>query len=213
METYQHDFIELAHQQDVLRFGEFTLKSGRVSPYFFNTGLFNSGASIRQLGYYYATAIKQAGVDFDVLFGPAYKGITLVTTTAIALAEHYQQDVPFAYNRKEIKDHGEGGNIIGASLQGKVLLLDDVITAGTAFHQAKTLVESQGGQITAVVIALDRQERGQQQQSTIAEIEQNHQIPVISIIKLDDLLDYLQQQGNMETTIDKIHAYRNQYGI
>jgi len=212
METYQHEFIQYIHQRQILRFGDFTLKSGRQSPYFFNIGLFNNGAMLQQLGYYFAKAIQHTkNLQFDMLFGPAYKGIPLVCTTAIALAEHNQKNYPYCFNRKEIKDHGEEGDLIGATLAGRVLLIDDVLTAGTALHSAKKLIESYNAEVAGVIIALDRQEKGSQQRSARNEIEQNWQVPVVSIIQLNDLLAYLQQQDGMNDIFEKIKTYRSIY--
>lgn len=211
MESYQYNFIEFAYQQQALQFGEFILKSGRKSPYFFNTGCFNTGESIAKLGYYYAKAIHQFDIEFDMLFGPAYKGIPLVTATAAALATHFGKNVPFCSNRKEIKDHGEGGNIIGAPLKGKVLLIDDVITAGTAFMQSKQLVESYGSKITAILIALDRQEKNNHGSSTIAEIKREWGVSVYSIINLSHLTDYLRQK-DMDKVVEEIDLYQRHYG-
>ncbi|NKB47289.1 MAG: orotate phosphoribosyltransferase [Legionellales bacterium] len=214
MHDYQRQFIEFALQHRILRFGEFTLKSGRVSPYFFNSGLFNSGLALSQLGHFYAQTIQQARLSFDTLFGPAYKGIPLATTTAIALTQHYQHDVAVRFNRKEVKDHGEGGDLIGGDLQGRVLLIDDVITAGTAFHQAKSLIEQHSAQLIGAVIALDRQERGiNDQRSAIQLIEQQYAIPVLSIIQLSDLVTYLTELGHFDPVIKQIHQYQQQYGI
>ncbi len=212
MQDYQKQFIEFALSQDVLRFGEFTLKSGRVSPYFFNAGLFNSGVALAKLGQFYAQAIVDANIDYNVLFGPAYKGIPLASSAVVALAEHHQQDIPYAFNRKEAKSHGEGGNIVGAPLQGKILIIDDVITAGTAIREAMDIITAAGAQPAGVVIALDRQEKGQGELSAIQEVEQNFGIPVISIVKLADLIEYLTQK-NTPDVLDKITAYRAQYGI
>jgi orotate phosphoribosyltransferase len=213
MYEYQRQFIEFALRHDILRFGEFTLKSGRVSPYFFNAGLFNTGHALSELGHFYAQTIMHAGLDFDMLFGPAYKGIPLATATAIALDRHYQRDVGVCFNRKEIKDHGEGGQLIGAPLSGRVLLIDDVITAGTAFHQARQLLEHHDAQLAGVIIALDRQERGVDQRSAITMIEQDYQIPVLSIIQLSDLLTYLTQLSGFDNVIEQIQQYQQQYGI
>lgn len=212
MQAYQKDFIEFALSQNVLRFGEFTLKSGRISPYFFNAGLFNTGVALAKLGQFYAQAIVDAKIKYDVLFGPAYKGIPLASSCAVALADHHNQDVPYSFNRKEAKDHGEGGNIVGAPLQGKVLIIDDVITAGTAIREAMDIIQNAGAQAAGVVIALDRQEKGQAELSAIQEVEQNFGIPVISIIKLADLVEYLTDQKT-DDVLEKIQAYRDKYGI
>lgn len=213
MQDYQHEFIKLALAKKVLRFGEFTLKSGRISPYFFNAGLFNDGESIAKLGQYYAAAVTAANIDFSMLFGPAYKGIPLVTSTTIALSEKFQQNYPYCFNRKEAKDHGEGGLTVGTDLSGRVLLIDDVISGGTAFREAKKIIDNAGAQIAGVVVALDRQERGQSTRSAIQEIETECSIPVHSIIKLDDLLVYLQDADSDSATIEAIEQYRSEYGV
>ncbi|MDZ7804797.1 orotate phosphoribosyltransferase [Thiohalophilus sp.] len=213
MRDYQQEFIEFALQRDVLRFGEFTLKSGRVSPYFFNAGLFNSGKALARLGRYYAQTIVDACVQFDVLFGPAYKGIPLAAATAVALAEQHDRDVPYAFNRKEAKAHGEGGNIVGAPLQGKVLIIDDVITAGTAIGEAMEIIQANGAAPAGVVIALDRQEKGKGELSAIQEVENNYSIPVHSIIRLELLIEYLSKQTGMQDKLEAVKAYRTQYGI
>jgi len=211
--TQQQAFVEFALQHDVLRFGEFTLKSGRTSPYFFNAGLFNSGAKLAQLSTFYATTITANQLAFDVLFGPAYKGIPLVASTAIALANLTERDYPYCFNRKEAKDHGEGGNLVGAPLQGRVLLIDDVISAGTAIREAVDIIHQANAQLVGVVIALDRQERGQGQQSALQEIEQHYQIPVISIAKLNDLIDYVAQTPALKKYLAAIESYRQEYGV
>ncbi|MDH5357893.1 MAG: orotate phosphoribosyltransferase [Gammaproteobacteria bacterium] len=213
MKPYQHEFIEFALQTGVLRFGSFTLKSGRVSPYFFNSGLFNSGASLARLGRFYAQAINEAQLDYDVLFGPAYKGIPLASTTVVALADQHQRDVPYVFNRKEVKDHGEGGQLVGADLKGKVLIIDDVISAGTSVRESVDIIKAAGAVPAGVIIALDRQERGQNVQSAIQEVEAEHHIPVISIICLDDLLTYLQNNVELAEYLADVEAYRQQYGV
>lgn len=213
MQAYQREFIELALQADVLRFGEFKLKSGRTSPYFFNAGLFNNGRALARLGQYYADAIVDSGIKFDVLFGPAYKGITLAASCAIALADKHNRSVPYCFNRKEAKDHGEGGNLIGAPLQGKVLIIDDVITAGTAIRESMSIIAAAGAQAAGVLIALNRQERGQGERSAIQEVEDTYQIPVISIISLEHLIAYITQNANYSQYLPAIKAYREQYGI
>lgn len=210
MQDYQQQFIEFAITHQVLRFGNFTLKSGRHSPYFFNAGLFNTGQILAQLGRFYAAAIVDSGLQFDCLFGPAYKGIPLVTTTAIALTDRHQRDVPYCFNRKEIKDHGEGGQIVGANLQGRVLLVDDVISAGTAIREAMTIIQAHGAELAGVVIALDRQERGQGQLSAIQEVAKI--CPVVSIIQLNHLITYLTQHAEQPNILQAIQAYRDQYG-
>jgi orotate phosphoribosyltransferase len=213
MHTYQQQFLEFAIAQNVLRFGNFTLKSGRKSPYFFNMGLFNDGQAIAQLGRFYAQAIEQAQIEFDLLFGPAYKGIPLVTTTSIALADHHQRNLPYCFNRKETKDHGEGGNIVGAPLQGRVLLIDDVISAGTAIREAVEIIQAAGAELVGVIIALNRQERGQGRLSAIQEIEQQYNIQVTSIVNLDQLIHYLEPQPERAADLAAIKAYRQEYGV
>lgn len=217
MQDYKHEFIDFALQHGVLRFGDFTLKSGRQSPYFFNTGLFNSGASLARLGRYFAAAIMDSGIEFDCLFGPAYKGIPLGTTIGIALADHHQRDLPFTFNRKEAKDHGEGGNLVGAALEGRVLIVDDVISAGTSVRESMALIDAAGAQGAGVAIAVDRQERGSGERSAVQEVEQAMGLQVISIINLDDLVSYLQQaqahdQGQQQN-LQRITRYREQYGV
>lgn len=211
MQPYQQEFLEFAIGQNVLRFGQFTLKSGRQSPYFFNAGLFNTGNALAKLGRFYATAIQAAGIEFDLLFGPAYKGIPLVATTAIALSDQHQRNLPYAFNRKEIKDHGEGGNIVGAALAGRILLIDDVISAGTAIREAVQIIEAAGATLAGVVIALNRQERGQTALSAVQEIEQHYAIPIISIVNLEDLITYLKLKSDKH--LSAIQAYRDKYGI
>jgi orotate phosphoribosyltransferase len=213
MREYQKAFIEFALSREVLRFGEFTLKSGRLSPYFFNAGLFNTGRALARLGRYYAEAIVERGVEFDVLFGPAYKGIPLAATTCIALADHHARDVPYSFNRKEAKAHGEGGQIVGSPLQGRILIIDDVITAGTAIRESMQLIENAGATPAGVVIALDRQERGQGELSAIQEVEQQYGIPVLSIVKLENLISYLAEQPTMQTNLTAVQAYRDRYGV
>lgn len=213
MLDYQRDFIEFAIEQNVLRFGEFTLKSGRTSPYFFNAGLFNSGRALAKLGEFYAAAIANAGIEFDVLLGPAYKGIPLAATTAVAIANHYDQDVPYVFNRKEAKAHGEGGNLVGAPLEGKVMIIDDVITAGTAIREVMTIIEQAGATPASVVIALNRQEKGKGELSAIQEVERDFNMPVTSIVSLNDLIEYLEERGGMENELAAIRAYREEYGV
>lgn len=212
MNTYQQQFIELAIARKALCFGEYTLKSGRVSPYFFNAGLFCSGAALAALGRCYAAAIVDSGICFDVLFGPAYKGIPLAAVTASALADGFGQDIPFAYNRKEAKDHGEGGSIVGAPLEGRVLIIDDVITAGTAVREVMNIISDAGAEPAGVVIGLDRQERGQGDKSAVQEVEDDYQVPVASIVTLAQIVEYLKLQGDSQK-VEKIEAYRQQYGI
>jgi orotate phosphoribosyltransferase len=211
---YQQDFIDFAIQQEVLRFGEFTLKSGRVSPYFFNAGLFNTGEALVKLGHCYAEAIQRADLDFDVLFGPAYKGIPLAAATASTLASEHQRPTPFAFNRKEAKAHGEGGQLVGADLQGKkVLLIDDVITAGTAIREVLPQLKEAGARVTGVVIALDRQERGQGERSAIQEVEQDLGIPVTSINTLNNIFEYLNTHSDLQSYAQGIENYRRTYGV
>jgi orotate phosphoribosyltransferase len=205
-------FIELCLGLGVLRFGEFKLKSGRLSPYFFNAGLFNTGRALAELGRHYADAIAHSGWQFDVLFGPAYKGIPLVAAASVALADRHGRDVPWSFNRKEAKDHGEGGNIVGAPLRGRVLIVDDVITAGTAIREAIEIITAAGGQPVGVVLALDRQERGSGQLSAVQEVEQTLGLPVTSILRLADLIEYLEQSGNA-SQLAATRAYRAQYGV
>lgn len=215
MERYQEDFIALARAHNVLKFGEFTLKSGRVSPYFFNAGAFSSGAALAALGRYYAQCIIDAGVAFDVLLGPAYKGIPLATATAVALADHHGRDVPFAYNRKEAKAHGEGGVLVGAPLQGRVLVIDDVMTAGTAVTEVIGMIEQSGARFAGVVIGLDRQERGQGSLSAVQEIELAHGAPVLSLIGMSDIIAYVGQSSEIadDGILAAMHNYREQYGV
>jgi orotate phosphoribosyltransferase len=213
MKDYQYKFIDFAIGAGVLRFGDFTLKSGRVSPYFFNAGLFNTGAQLAQLGRFYAQAIVDSDIEFDVLFGPAYKGIPLATTAAIALADHHQRNVPWCFNRKETKEHGEGGNLVGAELAGKVLIVDDVITAGTAIREAVDIIRNAGATLTGAVIALDRQERGQEQRSAIQEVEETFALRVTSIATLEQLLEYLGDKPEQRPNAIKIQAYRDHYGV
>lgn len=213
MENYQSDFIQLAIKHQALCFGEYVLKSGRTSPYFFNAGRFQTGAALAELGRYYAAAVTASGVGFDIVFGPAYKGIPLAATTAIALADVYGRDLPYCYNRKEAKDHGEGGTLVGAPLKGRVLIVDDVITAGTAVREVMGIIEAAGAKPAAVVIGLNRQEKGQGELSAIQEVEQTFGIPVISIINLNHIIDYLERQSGNEAMVDKIKAYRTTYGV
>ncbi len=213
MQSYQREFIELALESEVLRFGEFTLKSGRISPYFFNAGLFNTGRALARLGQYYADTIIDSGLKFDTLFGPAYKGIPLAATCSIALSERHNQNVPYCFNRKEAKDHGEGGNLVGSPLNGKVLIIDDVITAGTAILESMDIIKEHGAEAAGVVIALNRQERGKGDLSAIQEIEQTYQIPVISIVSLEHLISYISQQDKYAAYLKAIKEYRTQYGV
>lgn len=213
MKSYQQDFLAFALQQGVLRFGEYTLKSGRISPYFFNAGLFQTGSALSRLGQFYAQAIVDAGLKFDMLFGPAYKGIPLVAAVAIALYEKQGLDYPYAFNRKEAKDHGEGGTIVGANLQGRVLVIDDVMTAGTAIREAAALVSGQGAELAGVAISLDRQERGQGERSAVQEVQVNFGIPVISIVGLDNVIQHVQEQIANPALLVAIQDYRQRYGV
>jgi orotate phosphoribosyltransferase len=212
MPNFRQDFIRFAVQQNVLRFGEFQTKAGRLSPYFFNAGLFNDGASLRNLSQFYAQAILASGLSFDMLFGPAYKGITLATGAAIALDEQ-GRNVPFCYNRKEAKDHGEGGTTVGAPLQGRVLIIDDVISAGTSVRESVELIRAAGAEPCGVVIALDRMECGQGELSAVQEVQRNFGIPVVSIATLDDLLGYLQGEAALVQNLAAVQSYRNRYGV
>ncbi|MFQ5644034.1 MAG: orotate phosphoribosyltransferase [Thiogranum sp.] len=213
MQSYKKEFLEFAIQAGVLRFGEFTLKSGRTSPYFFNAGLFNTGRHLARLGRFYAQAIVDSGTRFDVLFGPAYKGIPLATAAGIALADHHDLNIPYCFNRKEAKDHGEGGNLVGAPLQGDILIIDDVITAGTAIRESLTIIGAAGARAAGVVIALDRQERGQGDRSAIQEVEQDLGLEVTSIIKLEELQDFLADKPEYADSLQAINRYREQYGV
>jgi orotate phosphoribosyltransferase len=212
MSNFRQDFIRFAIHQEVLCFGEFQTKAGRLSPYFFNAGLFNDGDALRNLSQFYAQAILASEVPFDMLFGPAYKGIPLVAGTAIALAEQ-GRSVPYCFNRKEAKDHGEGGATVGAKMQGRVLIIDDVISAGTSVRESIELIRSAGARPCGVVIALDRMERGQGDLSAAQEVQQNFAIPVISIATLDDLLAYLQTEGGMVQNLAAVQSYRDRYGV
>ena len=213
MKNYQNDFINFAISAGVLRFGEFTLKSGRISPYFFNAGLFNTGEHLARLGRCYAQAIVDSGSKFDVLFGPAYKGIPLAAATSIALADHHQRNLPWCFNRKEAKDHGEGGNLVGAGLSGDIMVIDDVITAGTAIRESVEIIESAKATLSGIIIALDRQERGRDQRSAIQEVEESLGITVTSIVTLAHLLEYLQNTPGQQENVARITAYRQQYGV
>ena len=213
MLAFQKEFIEFAIEKGVLCFGEFTLKSGRVSPYFFNSGLFNDGLSLQRLGSYYRQAIEQSGVEFDMLFGPAYKGIPLATAVSIAYTNEQQRNLPYCFDRKEEKDHGEGGKTMGAELKGRVMLVDDVITAGTSVRYSKQIIENAGASVSGISIGLDRQERGQGARSAIEEIEEGLGIQVISIISLENLVEFLGTQDEMKTHLDNITDYRRQYGV
>ncbi len=214
MQAYQREFIELAQKHDVLKFGEFTLKSGRISPYFFNAGAFSSGSALAALGRCYASAIVDAGIEFDVLLGPAYKGIPLAACTAVALADHHGIDAPFAYNRKEAKDHGEGGKLVGAPLSGRVLVIDDVITAGTAVREVIALIEGAGAALAGVVIGLDRQERGSGDTSAVQELSAIQGVPVVGIVEMAHIIDYLRDTGNgPPDALQSMEDYRERYGV
>ena len=211
--AYQTDFIDLCVRHGVLRFGSFNLKSGRESPYFFNAGLFNDGAAIAAVGRAYAAAVTASGVEFDMLFGPAYKGIPLVTITAAALAQYEGRNVPFAFNRKEAKDHGEGGNIIGSPLSGRVLIIDDVITAGTAIRESIDVIRAAGAQAAGVLLALDRQERAPESRlSAVQEVRRLYEIPVITVVNLADLMHHMSLQGRSDDLV-RMQAYRERYGL
>lgn len=213
MQAFKREFIDLSLELGVLRFGEFRLKSGRVSPYFFNAGLFNTGYAAARLGRYYAAAIADSDVKFDMIFGPAYKGIPLAALTAASLAEHQGVDVPWSYNRKEVKAHGEGGNVVGAPLEGRVLIVDDVITAGTAVREAYQVISATGAEVAGLVISLDRQERGQGSQSAVQELKQALGIPVVSIIQLNDLIDVLEDSSEYAQHLEPVMEYRREYGV
>ncbi|HEX9852870.1 MAG TPA: orotate phosphoribosyltransferase [Woeseiaceae bacterium] len=213
MRAYKQQFLDLALELEVLRFGEFTLKSGRVSPYFFNAGLFCTGYAAAKLGRYYASAIADSEIEFDMLFGPAYKGIPLVTLAAAALAEHHDIDTPYAYNRKEAKAHGEGGSTVGAPLAGRVLIVDDVITAGTAVRDACQLITSADATVAGIVISLDRQEVGRDSRSAVQEVEQTLGIPVMSIVRLEDLIELLEESKEYGEFLEPVQKYQQKYGI
>ena len=213
LKPYQQGFIEFAIQKNVLKFGEFTLKSGRQSPYFFNAGLFDDGLSLSKLGQFYAQTINDSDIDFDVLFGPAYKGIPLGAATAVQLSSLFQSNRPFAFNRKEAKTHGEGGTIVGVALHGKVMIIDDVITAGTAIREVIQIIKASGAEPAGVIIALDRQEKGQGELSAIQEVERDFQIPVLSIVNLEQILDFISNDASLAEHADRVAAYRDRYGI
>ncbi|MDO6640316.1 orotate phosphoribosyltransferase [Shewanella sp. 5_MG-2023] len=213
MKAYQREFIEFALERQVLRFGEFTLKSGRTSPYFFNAGLFNTGRDLARLGRFYAAALVDSGIDYDLVFGPAYKGIPIATTTVVALCDHHDKDVPYCFNRKEAKTHGEGGSLVGSELAGKVMLVDDVITAGTAIRESMEIIEAHDASLAGVLIALDRQEKGKGELSAIQEVERDFGCDIVSIVKLSDLISYLSEKPGMEKELASVSAYREQYGI
>lgn len=213
MEIYKTEFIETAINSGALKFGQFTLKSGRVSPHFFNAGEFYSGSALAALGRCYAKAIVDSGIQFDVLFGPAYKGITLAAATSVALSEYHGIDIPYCFNRKEEKAHGEGGSLVGAPLQGRVMIIDDVITAGTAIREVMTILRGHDAEAAGVVIGLDRKERGAGDQSAIQEVERDFQIPVVSIIDIDDIMQYLTDKADSEALVKQIQQYRQDYGV
>jgi len=213
MHDYQREFIEFALDASVLRFGEFTLKSGRTSPYFFNAGLFNTGARLAALGRFYADAIVESGVAFDVLLGPAYKGIPIASAAAVQLSALHGRDVPWCFNRKEAKDHGEGGLIVGSALEGRALVVDDVITAGTAIREVKQIIDAAGASCAGIVVAVDRQERGQGQLSAIQEVERDFAVPVVSIITVDQIIEYLEQSGRHAEHLDAVRGYREEFGV
>jgi len=213
MQSFQENFLNFAIERAVLKFGSFTLKSGRTSPYFFNAGNFNTGGDLAKLGTAYADAIVDSGIEFDILFGPAYKGIPLAATTAVALNEKYHLDIPWCFNRKEQKLHGEGGQTVGAPLQGRVLIIDDVITAGTAIREAMDIITVAGAEPAGVVIALDRQEKGKGEQSAIQEVEQDYNIPITAIIKLENIYHFLVKHQSDENLIERISQYRMDFGI
>jgi orotate phosphoribosyltransferase len=213
MKNYKIEFIDNAIGSGALKFGQFTLKSGRVSPHFFNAGEFYRGSALSVLGRCYAAAIAESGIEFDVLFGPAYKGITLAAATAVALSQYHSIDVPYCFNRKEAKSHGEGGLLVGAPLQGKVLIIDDVITAGTAVREVMEIVQSQDARVAGVVIGLDRKERGTGNQSAIQEVQEQFAIPVLSIIDIDDIMQYLESKADSKGLIQEIQNYRREFGV
>lgn len=211
--TYRNDFLSFALEQGVLRFGKFELKSGRKSPYFFNAGLFKSGGALALLGRFYAQAIVDSGIEFDVLFGPAYKGIPLAAATSIALATEHGRDVPYCFNRKEAKTHGEGGSLVGAELKGRILVIDDVITAGTAIRESVDIIQASGAEMVGVLIALNRQERGKGELSAIQEVERDYATSVASIAKLDDLIEFARANGDMDESLQAMEAYRAEFGV
>ncbi len=213
MQDYQAKFLKFALDTEVLKFGQFELKSGRTSPYFFNSGLFNTGKSLAELGRFYAQAIIHAKLDFDMLYGPAYKGIPLAASISIALADHHDRDVPYAFNRKEAKAHGEGGSIVGSSLQGKVLIVDDVISAGTSVRESVDIIRDHGASPAGVMIALDREEKGRGDTSAIQDIEMNDGIPVASIVKFEHLIVFLKESADLAMHLPAVEAYRQRYGV
>ncbi|MGR6832837.1 orotate phosphoribosyltransferase [Aliivibrio wodanis] len=213
MKAYQREFIEFALEKEVLKFGEFTLKSGRTSPYFFNAGLFNTGRDLARLGRFYAAALVESGIDYDVLFGPAYKGIPIATTTAVALADHHDTDKPYCFNRKEAKNHGEGGNLVGSALEGRIMLVDDVITAGTAIRESMEIIQANGADLAGVLVAIDRQEKGKGELSAIQEVERDFGCSIISIVSLTDLISFLEEKGGNVEQLESVKAYRAEFGI
>jgi len=213
LQPYQHQFIQLAIEQGALTFGEFTLKSGRISPYFFNIGTFHSGKALAQLGTIYANAMMQHNIDCDMIFGPAYKGICLAASTAIACYNDFDRDIPYAFNRKEAKDHGEGGQLVGAPLIGNVLIIDDVITAGTAVKETMSYIQQANANCAGIIVALDRQERGQHKESAIALIEKTYNTSVYSIIQLHDIIAYISQDARLKQHVTAINAYRDQFRV
>ena len=214
MQEYKQEFLAFAIESGVLRFGEFELKSGRISPYFFNAGLFNNGRRMNALSVYFSTSIRESGQEFDMLYGPAYKGITLACATAMALAEQTGEEIPYAYNRKETKDHGEGGTTVGASLQGRIAIIDDVITAGTSIGESMEIIDQAEAECCAVFIALDRQEKGRAGElSAVQEVRLRYGVPVVAIATLDDLVKYVSSDNQYSEWIDAIEAYRRLYGV
>lgn len=213
MKAYQREFIEFALEKEVLKFGEFTLKSGRTSPYFFNAGLFNTGRDLARLGRFYAAALVESGIDYDVLFGPAYKGIPIATTAAVALADHHDTDKPYCFNRKEAKNHGEGGNLVGSALEGRIMLVDDVITAGTAIRESMEIIQANGADLAGVLVAIDRQEKGKGELSAIQEVERDFGCSIISIVSLTDLISFLEEKGGNTEQLESVKAYRAEFGI
>ena len=213
MKDYQREFIEFALEKEVLKFGEFTLKSGRTSPYFFNAGLFNTGRDLSRLDRFYAAALVDSGIEYDLVFGPAYKGIPIATTTVVALNDHHDIDAPYCFNRKEKKDHGEGGSLVGSDLAGRIVLVDDVITAGTAIRESMDIIQAHNAELAGVLIALDRQEKGKGELSAIQEVERDYTCTVKSIVTLGDLVTYLQDKPEMQQHLENVQAYREQYGI
>ncbi|QUM82624.1 MULTISPECIES: orotate phosphoribosyltransferase [unclassified Moritella] len=213
MKDYQREFIEFALEKEVLKFGEFTLKSGRTSPYFFNAGLFNTGRDLSRIGRFYAAALVDSGIEYDVVFGPAYKGIPIATTTVVALNDHHDIDAPYCFNRKEKKDHGEGGSLVGAALEGRIMLVDDVITAGTAIRESMDIIQANNAELSGVLIALDRQEKGKGELSAIQEIERDYACKVLSIVTLGDLVSFLADKPEMQEHLENVKTYRENYGI